>query len=118
VLDVIGINAYYDIPGGGGFAAMVHAWEEHKSKARALHRQFGNKPVVYTEVGFCSGECKGQRSGSSQETQLHALRYQVRRRRECRPSSEIQFKSLSELLSASTRRLLVSGEEERMQALL
>ena len=55
-VDVIGIDAYYNVD-GANVGAMVQAWTKYIALAKGLHEQHG-KPVAFTEVGYCSGHCK------------------------------------------------------------
>ena len=74
-VDVIGIDAYYRVP-GDTVAEIVSSWAGPIALAKALHRQY-NKPVVYTELGYCSGECSRSHRPSLADYTAHAMHYEA-----------------------------------------
>eukprot|EP00040_Diaphanoeca_grandis_P028457 m.164893 g.164893 ORF g.164893 m.164893 type:complete len:568 (-) comp31360_c1_seq1:31-1734(-) len=73
VVDVIGIDAYYRVA-GNTVAEMVESWKTPKALAKKLHLQY-NKPIAYTELGFCSGKCSRTHQSDVADYNLHALKY-------------------------------------------
>jgi len=58
-LDFIGVDAYYFGPNGNTkmtYDEIVSKWAPVVSSLEALSKKF-NKPIVFTEIGFCPGPC-------------------------------------------------------------
>ncbi len=75
VVDIIGIDAYYPIK-GDTIREMVRSWGEYRDLAWSLHDQY-SKPVVYTEIGYCSGQCSRNHTPNLQDYTRHAMHYQA-----------------------------------------
>jgi len=73
-VDVIGIDAYYNL-NWGTLAELVESWKPYIELAQELHKNF-SRPVVYTEVGFCSGNCKRDHRPSEKAYADQALDYE------------------------------------------
>eukprot|EP00051_Salpingoeca_urceolata_P002198 m.48023 g.48023 ORF g.48023 m.48023 type:complete len:661 (+) comp11963_c0_seq1:124-2106(+) len=76
IVDVIGIDAYYSIP-GDTVAELVYSWQSHVSLAKQLSDAYGGKPVAFTEIGYCSGHCSRSHVPSVGDYAKHALHYQA-----------------------------------------
>jgi hypothetical protein len=74
-VDVIGIDAYYDVD-GPDLGSKVRAWQKHIAVGQSLHQQY-KKPVAFTEIGYCSGHCKRTHTPSSADYASHAEHYQA-----------------------------------------
>lgn len=54
-LDYIGISAYFNLGYDGSVSSLKSQWENiNNNDIRPLSQRFGNKPVVFTEVGYRS----------------------------------------------------------------
>eukprot|EP01052_Picozoa_sp_SAG31_P001026 SAG31_NODE_33_length_32018_cov_69.763088_10_plen_511_part_00 len=74
-VDVIGIDAYYNVD-GYNLGDMVEAWQPYVERARQLHEQY-NKPVLFTEIGYCSGHCSRAHVPVSSDYAAHAQHYEA-----------------------------------------
>ena len=74
-VDIIGIDAYYAI-NGATLPEMMESWQQPLALARRLHKQHG-KPVLYTEIGYCSGQCSRTHTPTTPDYYRHALQYQA-----------------------------------------
>lgn len=54
-VDVIGIDAYYEL-NWGTLDELVASWAPYRELAKNLSSTY-QRPVAYTEIGFCSGNC-------------------------------------------------------------
>lgn len=72
-VDLIGIDAYYGID-GETVAEKVLGWAGPKALGAKLHAQY-NRPVAYTEIGYCSGECSRDHTPSVADYARHAVQY-------------------------------------------
>jgi hypothetical protein len=75
VLDVVGVDAYYPIP-GDTLPELVNGWQQYVAIAERLHTQYG-KNVTYTEVGYCSGRCSRTHTPGQGDYDRQALRFQA-----------------------------------------
>lgn len=76
LVDVIGIDAYYPIA-GATLAEMVYSWQQYVALAKQLSDAYGGKPVAYTEIGYCSGQCSRNHTPDAADDVAHALHYQA-----------------------------------------
>ena len=74
-VDIIGIDAYYSTPGHTA-AEMVYSWQTPQKIARGLHQKYG-KPILYTEIGMCSGGCRRDRIPTAADLAWHATKYEA-----------------------------------------
>ena len=74
-MDVIGIDGYYDVD-GPDLGSKVLAWRKYLELASRLHQQY-NRPIVFTEIGYCSGHCKRTHKPSRADYATHAEHYQA-----------------------------------------
>ena len=72
-VDVIGIDAYYPVP-GKTVAEMVASWAVPIATGKRLHQQY-RKPVAYTEIGYCSGQCSRTHTPSLADYTSHATHF-------------------------------------------
>ena len=72
-VDVIGIDAYYNVD-GPDLGGKVHAWRSHLALGARLHQQYG-KLVAFTEIGYCSGHCKRTHTPTPADYATHAEHY-------------------------------------------
>ena len=58
-VDIIGVDAYYplDVPPAASVPQLVQAWQPIVQKLANLST-FWQKPVLFTEIGYCSTDCK------------------------------------------------------------
>jgi hypothetical protein len=74
-VDVIGFDAYYHVD-GSTLRAKVDAWKPFIELAADLHSQY-NKPIAYTEIGYCSGHCSRSHRPSAANYATHAQHYEA-----------------------------------------
>eukprot|EP00912_Choanoflagellata_sp_UC4_P001936 UC4_evm2s1242 len=68
-------SAYYKVS-GETTAELVRGWNPHKKILRSLHKKY-NKSIVFTEIGFCSGQCSRDHSPSRSDLSWHAAQYEA-----------------------------------------
>ena len=73
-LDLIGVDAYF-VLNGTTSTVLAQQWRRYVAWARELSHHH-KKPVVFTEVGYCSGGCNRQGAASAADYALQALHYQ------------------------------------------
>lgn len=79
ILDVVGVDLYDHIA-GSTLQEMVQSWTPFLDHLEGLSRRFGGKPVVLTEIGYCSGHGGGcNRRGDATNTSRaeQALHYEA-----------------------------------------
>jgi len=56
LLDYIGVDAYYNIfTPSNSVSSIQQKWQDTREKLKALSDQY-NKPVIFTEIGYCKGK--------------------------------------------------------------
>ena len=78
VLDLIGVDMY-DHVNGTSVPDMVHGWDPILDGLEALSKKWGNKPLILTETGACSGpggECDRLHASTRASLQLQAAHYE------------------------------------------
>ena len=56
---------------------MIYSWQTYIKLAKQLSDMYNNKPVAYTEIGYCSGECSRHHMPTIADYNDHALHYQA-----------------------------------------
>lgn len=72
-VDVIGIDAYYKIA-GDTLEEMVAGWADAIALGEKLHTQY-DRPIAYTEIGYCSGKCSRTHTPTKANYERHAMQY-------------------------------------------
>ena len=77
VVDVIGVDAYYqNVTWGTTVEEMVKQWSPILDDLGALSIS-RNKPLIFSEVGYCSGDCDRDHKPAPLDFQLHARHYEA-----------------------------------------
>ena len=75
-LDIIGMDAYF-VLNGTTVDDIVAQWSEYKSFAKEVSAKHDNKPVVFTEIGYCSGHCSRDHAASEADYEQQARHYEA-----------------------------------------
>eukprot|EP01017_Pseudomicrothorax_dubius_P005790 TRINITY_DN1153_c0_g1_i4.p1 TRINITY_DN1153_c0_g1~~TRINITY_DN1153_c0_g1_i4.p1 ORF type:complete len:381 (+),score=81.58 TRINITY_DN1153_c0_g1_i4:65-1207(+) len=78
-VDIIGVDAYYPIEKDNPtptLKQLLKAWEPNVKILANLSAKWG-KPVTFTEIGYCSGDCKRGNSSSPAWQEFQALHYEA-----------------------------------------
>lgn len=74
-LDIIGMDAYF-VLNGTSVQELVKQWAVYKAWAKGVSQKY-LKPVVFTEIGYCSGQCSRTHTGSQMDAAQQARHYQA-----------------------------------------
>ncbi|KAL0484911.1 beta-galactosidase [Acrasis kona] len=76
-VDIIGIDAYYNVYSDEveNYHHVMKLYEPVVERIKFLHEKF-KKPCIFTEIGFCSGDCKRGSTSSEKMQNLQAIWYQ------------------------------------------
>merc|ERR1712224_1110097 len=61
---------------GDTLEELVASWKPYVELAFDLHSMY-NRPVAYTEIGYCSGQCSRNHVPSTVDYTAHALKYEA-----------------------------------------
>eukprot|EP01016_Furgasonia_blochmanni_P020072 TRINITY_DN2237_c0_g2_i1.p1 TRINITY_DN2237_c0_g2~~TRINITY_DN2237_c0_g2_i1.p1 ORF type:complete len:408 (-),score=62.56 TRINITY_DN2237_c0_g2_i1:167-1390(-) len=78
-VDIIGIDAYYPIVPDNASATLddyMSAWELYFPRFVNLTKTF-NRPLIFSEIGYCSGVCKRNYKPNATEQTMQARHYQA-----------------------------------------
>ena len=79
MLDVIGVDLYDHIA-GDTIAEMVTSWAPYLDHLEGMSRRFGGKPVMLTEIGYCSGPgggCSRRQDATETSRAVQAMHYEA-----------------------------------------
>ena len=76
VVDVIGVDLY-DYVAGTTAEEMARSWQPYLADLEGLSAKFGGKPVVLTELGYCSGACDRTHRASPSDLEGQARHYEA-----------------------------------------
>ena len=74
-VDVIGVDLY-DHVAGNTVQEMVASWQPYMSMLHELHLNY-SRPVVLTEIGYCSGGCSRTSNSTGEDLQQQAMHYEA-----------------------------------------
>ncbi|KAL6072762.1 Glycosyl hydrolase family 53 [Balamuthia mandrillaris] len=79
-VDIIGVDEYYhllpEVP-NPTVEQLEAAWIPIIEQLRKVSQRFDSKPVVFTEIGYCSGLCQRGRRPSSSDLRQQAVHYEA-----------------------------------------
>ncbi len=74
-VDVIGVDLY-DVIAGSTVEEMVQSWAPYLDQLEAMHTKY-SRPVVFTEIGYCSGACDRAHTASAADLVQQANHYEA-----------------------------------------
>ena len=74
-VDVIGVD-FYDPIAGSTLAEMAAAWAPVLARFERMSRRWG-RPLVFTEIGYCSGACDRSHAASPLDLETQARHYEA-----------------------------------------